>query len=139
MPVVMIYFFSQLTCYLVPLLSLGRQGQKTTEWSEVGDRFMLKLFRDFVFHQIDQRGAAYLDLAHIVTVMNKVRCHVFKEIKPRSFKLPQYKEPHLKIQLLLLSKEITKNSLRPSRASPGRVMVVGANVGQMMVKCDLHY
>lgn len=43
---------------------------------------MLKLFRDFVFHQVDQRGAAYLDLAHIVTTMNKVGGAVFLYTPP---------------------------------------------------------
>ncbi|VDQ04332.1 unnamed protein product [Trichobilharzia regenti] len=42
------------------------------EWSETGDRYMLKLFRDFVFHQSDPLGAPYLDLAHIITTLNKV-------------------------------------------------------------------
>lgn len=47
------------------------------EWSETGDRYMLKLFRDFVFHQTDQLGAPYLDLAHIVSVLNKVSVIIF--------------------------------------------------------------
>uniref|UniRef100_A0A5K3EHB4 Pan3_PK domain-containing protein n=1 Tax=Mesocestoides corti TaxID=53468 RepID=A0A5K3EHB4_MESCO len=49
-----------------------RLDHREPEWSETGDRYMLKLFRDFVFHQVDQRGAPHLDLAHIVTVLNKV-------------------------------------------------------------------
>ena len=27
-----------------------------TNWSETGDRYILKLFRDFVFHQVSIRG-----------------------------------------------------------------------------------
>ncbi|EUB59273.1 PAB-dependent poly(A)-specific ribonuclease subunit [Echinococcus granulosus] len=42
------------------------------EWSETDDRYMLKLFRDYVFHQVDHNGAPYLDLAHIVSALNKV-------------------------------------------------------------------
>ncbi|VDN97160.1 unnamed protein product [Rodentolepis nana] len=42
------------------------------DWSETDDRYMLKLFRDYVFHQVDQNGAPYLDLAHIVQALNKV-------------------------------------------------------------------
>eukprot|EP00108_Taenia_solium_P012327 TsM_000830900 transcript=TsM_000830900 gene=TsM_000830900 len=42
------------------------------EWSETDDRYMLKLFRDYVFHQVDHNGAPYLDLAHIVSSLNKV-------------------------------------------------------------------
>ena len=33
---------------------------------------MLKLFRDYVFHQVDHNGAPHLDLAHIVNALNKV-------------------------------------------------------------------
>ncbi|VUZ47052.1 unnamed protein product [Hymenolepis diminuta] len=42
------------------------------DWSETDDRYMLKLFRDYVFHQVDQNGAPYLDLAHTVQALNKV-------------------------------------------------------------------
>ncbi|TPP62011.1 PAB-dependent poly(A)-specific ribonuclease subunit 3 [Fasciola gigantica] len=42
------------------------------DWSETGDRYMLKLFRDFLFHQTDQLGAPYLDLSHVISALNKV-------------------------------------------------------------------
>ncbi|VDL96255.1 unnamed protein product, partial [Schistocephalus solidus] len=48
-----------------------RPDRSAPAWSETGDRYMLKLFRDFVFHQVDQCGAAHLDLAHIVNSLNK--------------------------------------------------------------------
>ncbi|VDN12715.1 unnamed protein product [Dibothriocephalus latus] len=51
-----------------------RPDRSAPAWSETGDRYMLKLFRDFVFHQVDQCGAAHLDLAHIVNSLNKVEC-----------------------------------------------------------------
>lgn len=35
-------------------------------WSEHGERYMLKLFRDYVFHQVDANGAAVLDMGHII-------------------------------------------------------------------------
>uniref|UniRef100_A0A8R1ISM0 Pan3_PK domain-containing protein n=1 Tax=Caenorhabditis japonica TaxID=281687 RepID=A0A8R1ISM0_CAEJA len=41
-------------------------------WSETGDRFMLKLFRDYVFHQNTEHGKAWLDMAHIVQCLNKL-------------------------------------------------------------------
>ena len=41
-------------------------------WSETGDRYMLKLFRDYMFHQVDENGAPWIDMAHIVSCMNKV-------------------------------------------------------------------
>lgn len=43
-------------------------------WSETGDRFMLKLFRDYVFHQVTDQGKAWLDMAHIVQCLNKLDC-----------------------------------------------------------------
>ncbi|KAL8575598.1 hypothetical protein ACOMHN_028619 [Nucella lapillus] len=41
-------------------------------WSETGDRYMLKLFRDFVFHAVDEHGVPWMDMAHIVSCMNKL-------------------------------------------------------------------
>lgn len=43
-------------------------------WAETGDRYMLKLFRDYVFHQVDDSGAPYIDMAHITQCLNKVGC-----------------------------------------------------------------
>ncbi|XP_071540407.1 PAN2-PAN3 deadenylation complex subunit pan3 isoform X2 [Panulirus ornatus] len=43
-----------------------------TSWSETGDRYMLKLFRDYVFHQVTDDGRPWLDLAHVVSVLNKL-------------------------------------------------------------------
>ncbi|KAL7307077.1 hypothetical protein TKK_0000815 [Trichogramma kaykai] len=42
------------------------------QWSETGDRYMIKLFRDYVFHQVDPNGRPWLDLAHIVSCLNKL-------------------------------------------------------------------
>ncbi|XP_073976330.1 poly(A) specific ribonuclease subunit PAN3 isoform X1 [Rhodnius prolixus] len=41
-------------------------------WSETGDRYMLKLFRDHVFHQVTEDGRPYLDMAHVVHSLNKL-------------------------------------------------------------------
>ncbi len=41
-------------------------------WSETGDRYILKLFRDFVFHSIGFEGEPIVDMAHIVQCLNKV-------------------------------------------------------------------
>lgn len=41
-------------------------------WSETGDRYILKLFRDFIFHAIGFEGEPILDMAHIVQCLNKV-------------------------------------------------------------------
>eukprot|EP00127_Corallochytrium_limacisporum_P002603 Clim_evm39s134 gene=Clim_evmTU39s134 len=42
------------------------------QWSETGDRYMLKLFRDFVFHEQNEKGEVVLNLAHIVHHLNKL-------------------------------------------------------------------
>lgn len=62
----------RLVCKLQSIVERSDRQGTTPEWSETGDRYMLKLFRDFVFHQTDQLGAPYLDLAHIITTLNKV-------------------------------------------------------------------
>ena len=41
-------------------------------WSETGDRYIVKLFRDYVFHQVDEMGNPVLDLSHVLTCLNKV-------------------------------------------------------------------
>ncbi|XP_059488962.1 PAN2-PAN3 deadenylation complex subunit PAN3 isoform X3 [Neocloeon triangulifer] len=41
-------------------------------WSENGDRYMLKLFRDYVFHQVSEDGKPWIDMAHIVSCLNKL-------------------------------------------------------------------
>lgn len=44
----------------------------STSWSETGDRFPLKLFRDYVFHQVDEEGNPVLDVSHVVECLNKL-------------------------------------------------------------------
>lgn len=41
-------------------------------WAETGDRYMLKLFRDYLFHQVTDDGRPWLDMAHIVHCLNKL-------------------------------------------------------------------
>nr|CAD7432814.1 unnamed protein product [Timema monikensis] len=40
-------------------------------WSETGDRYMLKLFRDYLLHQVSEDGRPWLDMAHVVQCLNK--------------------------------------------------------------------
>lgn len=42
-------------------------------WSETGDRYILKLFRDYIFHSIGFEGEPIVDMAHIVQCLNKVK------------------------------------------------------------------
>lgn len=41
-------------------------------WAETGERYFLKLFRDFVFHQVDAQGDPSVDLGHVLTCLNKL-------------------------------------------------------------------
>ncbi|XP_013412688.1 PAN2-PAN3 deadenylation complex subunit pan3 isoform X1 [Lingula anatina] len=49
-------------------------------WSETGDRYMLKLFRDFLFHQVDENSQPWIDLAHVVQCLNKLDAGVPEKI-----------------------------------------------------------
>ena len=41
-------------------------------WSETGDKYLLKLFRDYMFHQVDENGDPILNLAHVLQCLNKL-------------------------------------------------------------------
>src|SRR3990167_4741242 len=41
-------------------------------WNETGDKYILKLFRDYVFHQVYEDGSPAIDFAHVVDTLNKV-------------------------------------------------------------------
>jgi PAB-dependent poly(A)-specific ribonuclease subunit 3 len=42
------------------------------QWSENGERYFLKLFRDYVFHQVDSQNNPVVDLGHVLTCMAKL-------------------------------------------------------------------
>jgi len=41
-------------------------------WSETGDRYLLKLLRDYIFHQVDENGTPSLDMGHVVESLNRL-------------------------------------------------------------------
>jgi len=41
-------------------------------WSETGDRYLLKLFRDYVLHPVTEDGRPWIDLAHVVACLNRL-------------------------------------------------------------------
>lgn len=49
-------------------------------WAETGDRYLLKLFRDYLFHQVTEDGRPWLDIAHIVQCLNKLDAGVSEKI-----------------------------------------------------------
>ncbi|KAF1998454.1 PAB-dependent poly(A)-specific ribonuclease subunit PAN3 [Amniculicola lignicola CBS 123094] len=44
----------------------------STSWAETGERYYLKLFRDYVFHTVDANGHPKIDLAHVIDNLNKL-------------------------------------------------------------------
>ncbi|KAF2462013.1 PAB-dependent poly(A)-specific ribonuclease subunit PAN3 [Lineolata rhizophorae] len=46
--------------------------ENAPQWSETGERYYLKLFRDYVFHQVDAAGHPVIDLGHVLGVLNKL-------------------------------------------------------------------
>lgn len=49
-------------------------------WSETGDRYMLKLFRDYLFHSVNDDGTPWLDHAHIVQCLNKLDAGTLEKV-----------------------------------------------------------
>ncbi|KAF0440403.1 pab-dependent polya-specific ribonuclease subunit pan3 [Gigaspora margarita] len=49
-------------------------------WSETGDRYLIKLFRDYVFHQVDEHGYPVVDMSHVLTCLNKLDTGVDERI-----------------------------------------------------------
>lgn len=50
-------------------------------WSEIGDRYCLKLFRDYVFHQVDSEGRPVTNLGHVIDCLNKLDAGVDEKIR----------------------------------------------------------
>lgn len=67
----MFTFFIFLLICLTFLFFLKRYDM-SSNWSETGDRYLLKLFRDYVFHQVYEDGNPYIDFAHVIDCLNKV-------------------------------------------------------------------
>jgi PAB-dependent poly(A)-specific ribonuclease subunit 3 len=49
-------------------------------WSETGDRYLIKLFRDHVFHQVDENGVPVTDMAHVITCLGKLDAGIEEKI-----------------------------------------------------------
>jgi PAB-dependent poly(A)-specific ribonuclease subunit 3 len=59
------------------LMKLGTINERpeyegNPQWSEQEGRYVLKMFRDFVFHQVDAEGKPVVDMGHILSCVNKV-------------------------------------------------------------------
>jgi PAB-dependent poly(A)-specific ribonuclease subunit 3 len=67
------------------LVKLGMMNERPENdmdpgWSETGDRYLLKLFRDFVFHQTSEEGTPVIDWGHIIECLNKLDAGVPEKI-----------------------------------------------------------
>jgi len=49
-------------------------------WSQSGERYPIKLFHDYVFHQFDERGKPVLDLAFVLKCLNKLDAGIDEKI-----------------------------------------------------------
>ncbi|XP_067004474.1 PAN2-PAN3 deadenylation complex subunit PAN3 isoform X2 [Anabrus simplex] len=67
---------------LVKLCTINERPELNLDhtWSETGDRYMLKLFRDYVFHQVTDDGCPWLDMSHVVQCLNKLDAGVTEKI-----------------------------------------------------------
>lgn len=54
------------------LINERPEFEHNPQWSETGERYYLKLFRDYVFHAVDEQGRPVTDLGHIITCLNKL-------------------------------------------------------------------
>ncbi|CAM9095503.1 unnamed protein product, partial [Ectocarpus fasciculatus] len=71
------YECSRVLRLLLKLGMINERPEKTLagaqDWSETGDRYILKLFRDFLFHQTQLDGTVpSLDAGHIIASLNKL-------------------------------------------------------------------
>jgi PAB-dependent poly(A)-specific ribonuclease subunit 3 len=55
-------------------------GDMDTEWAETGDRYILKLFRDYVFHQHNDQGSPVMDWGHVFESLNKLDVGVSERV-----------------------------------------------------------
>lgn len=58
----------------------GPDPEMSQQWSETGDRYLIKLFRDYVFHQQDEMGKPVMDLGHVVRTLNKLDAGIDERI-----------------------------------------------------------
>ena len=64
-----------------PPTAAAGNNQPSSAWSATGERYYLKLFRDYVFHQVDHEGRPVLDLGHIITCLNKLDAGIDEKVQ----------------------------------------------------------
>ena len=59
---------------LVKLATVNERSDenRSLAWSDTGDRYILRLFRDYVFHQKDEQGRNVVDFGHVLDSLAKL-------------------------------------------------------------------
>lgn len=63
---------SRLVRLMTKLNFILERPEYSHQWAETGERWPIKLFRDYVFHQVDAQGNPLLDLGHVLGCLNKL-------------------------------------------------------------------
>lgn len=63
---------SRLVRLMTKLNFILERPEYSHQWAETGERWPIKLFRDYVFHQVDAQGSPTLDLGHVIGCLNKL-------------------------------------------------------------------
>ncbi|WFD21691.1 PAB-dependent poly(A)-specific ribonuclease subunit 3 [Malassezia equina] len=56
------------------------EWERDAQWAETGERYVLRLFRDLVFHPVDEHGRPALDLSHTLVHLNKLDAGIDEKI-----------------------------------------------------------
>ena len=62
------------------MINERRDDARSMQWSDSGDRYLLKLFRDFVFHQQSEDGSPNLDWGHVLESLNKLDAGIKEQL-----------------------------------------------------------
>ncbi|XP_045530751.1 PAN2-PAN3 deadenylation complex subunit PAN3 [Pieris brassicae] len=55
-------------CFIIERPEFNRDHK----WAETGNRYLLKLFRDYLFHSVTTEGRPWLDLSHVSNCLNQL-------------------------------------------------------------------
>ncbi|XP_063692664.1 PAN2-PAN3 deadenylation complex subunit pan3-like [Bolinopsis microptera] len=70
-------------------------------WCETGERYILKLFRNYMFHKVDELGAPWIDLPHLLMCLNKLDAGSLEQLMLTS--------PHEQSVIICTYKDIKNN------------------------------
>jgi len=72
------------------------------DWAVHGKYYILSLFRDYTFHQVDAEGKPVLDLGHMIRCMNKLDAGIDEKVRltsrdEQSVYVVTYKELNMRV------------------------------------------